>query len=223
MESNFYKKYKSEDEWTMDLSKFSTKEEIIEHAENLLFLSKSDEKSYISVLCFLYLKNYNIALSRNTVKRQIELGRLTDVERLAANKLSYRSSGTKAKHVYGMASVQAMRDANYRCCVCGLSDLRCLDIDHIQGRKKGQKDNPYTSADFQILCSNHHAIKTRMESLEDDKREKRLLKLLQTTISDRTETDNNEIERLKKDCDLHSHVSSVMKQVNDLFNELNDK
>ena len=94
---------------------------------------------------------------------------LTAGEYLMARKLSTKWT-TKQKIKYGTPAIHAMKRARYECQIegCGVRDIRCLEIDHVDGRDKetiGLTENPYSAEDFQILCGNHHNIKSANERM----------------------------------------------------------
>jgi hypothetical protein len=41
------------------------------------------------------------------------------------------------------------------CVICGLDDLRCLQLDHIMGQEFGDEDMP--------VCANHHLMRTDLQ------------------------------------------------------------
>ncbi len=78
---------------------------------------------------------------------------LEERERIVARQLSTRTNGSERKN-YGKNALHAVRSARYRCADCGFPDVRCLQIDHVEGRK-----DPLST--FRCLCANCHMLKSR--------------------------------------------------------------
>ncbi len=162
------KNYKYSDDYHFPIDEMGDKTSLEERIKNAKIKNKSTENAFRRVLKFLYLADFAESISRNTVKTHLH--RLTKTEQIMANKLSYRASNSKMKYRYGINSVLAVKKAKYKCKVCGEKDVRCLEIDHVGGRDKASekaKKNPYKVKDFQILCTNHHRIKTVVEGQEN--------------------------------------------------------
>lgn len=88
-------------------------------------------------------------------RKKVAWDYLEEGERIVANWLSTRASGSERAN-YGQGALQAARSARYRCEDCGFPDVRCLQLDHVQGKK-----NPLST--FRVLCANCHQIKSRKE------------------------------------------------------------
>jgi 5-methylcytosine-specific restriction endonuclease McrA len=91
----------------------------------------------------------NLPLARKKVAEPY----LEERERIVARQLSTRTNGSERKN-YGKNALNAARSARYRCADCGFSDVRCLQLDHVEGRK-----DPLST--FRFLCANCHQIKSR--------------------------------------------------------------
>ncbi|TQF09151.1 HNH endonuclease [Myxococcus llanfairpwllgwyngyllgogerychwyrndrobwllllantysiliogogogochensis] len=104
-----------------------------------------------TALCFLYETQgpKNLPPDRKTVAWDF----LEEREQIVAQWLSTRASGSERKK-YGKNALHAARTAQYRCADCGLPDVRCLQLDHVEGRK-----DPIST--FRCLCANCHQRKSR--------------------------------------------------------------
>lgn len=160
-------KYKSSSKYHFPVEHLDDEEWIEKRVKKAKITNRQTEGAFRRLLQFLYIVDYDKPISRPTVKGHVEAGRLTDVEVIMANRLSYRSSNSKAKYRYGMNAVLAVKKGNYKCAECGMRDVRCLEIDHVSGREENKEKNKHTNLyrveDFQILCANHHRIKTVVE------------------------------------------------------------
>jgi hypothetical protein len=127
-------------------------------------LSNAGKKAYENILRFLYQTKYDQKVNRSTNKKYINF--LTPVEKIMLFRLETRCSGSQ-RYTYGINSVLALKRAKYKCEVCGEKDIRCLEIDHKNGRKKPIGETKYVHyeiEEFQCLCANHHKIKTVVEN-----------------------------------------------------------
>lgn len=91
----------------------------------------------------------NLPLARKKVAEPY----LEERERIVARWLSTRTNGSERKN-YGRDALRAARSARCRCADCGFPDVRCLHLDHVEGRK-----GPLST--FRVLCANCHQIKSR--------------------------------------------------------------
>lgn len=73
-------------------------------------------------------------------------------EKVLLRWLQTRTNGS-LRATYGEKALIAARNSRYRCTGCGFSDVRALQIDHVDGRKK--------ETAFACLCANCHCIKSR--------------------------------------------------------------
>lgn len=103
-----------------------------------------------TALCFLYQDDGPLNLPRQRLIVAEEF--LDDAERVVIRWLYTRTNGSLRK-AYGSAALLAARMSRYRCEVCGFTDVRVLNIDHVDGRVVGTA--------FACLCANCHAIKSR--------------------------------------------------------------
>jgi hypothetical protein len=78
---------------------------------------------------------------------------LEEREKILAQWLSSRTNGSERKN-YGKSALHAARNARYRCADCGFPDMRCLHLDHVEGR-----NDPLST--FRCLCANCHQLKSR--------------------------------------------------------------
>lgn len=77
---------------------------------------------------------------------------LSLAEKMVIRWLYTRTNGNLRK-TYGADALRAARASRYRCEVCGFSDVRVLNIDHVNGQVAGTA--------FACLCANCHTIKSR--------------------------------------------------------------
>lgn len=103
-----------------------------------------------TALRYLYKDNGPLNLPRQRLIIANEF--LDDAERIVIRWLFTRTNGNLRK-TYGSAALLAARMSRYRCEVCGFSDVRVLNIDHVDGHVVGSA--------FACLCANCHAIKSR--------------------------------------------------------------
>lgn len=103
-----------------------------------------------TVLTYLYQSDgpKNLPSDRLALAR----AQLEPAEWIAAKWLQTRTNGSEKKN-YGHGVLKAARAARLRCQACGFSDVRALNMDHVEGRVEG--------ATFACLCANCHAIKSR--------------------------------------------------------------
>ena len=164
MEEN--KKYCYNAEYHFPIENMDSEPYITERL-NEVVLSKAGQKAYGNILRFLYKTEYPFKVTRATNKRYLKY--LSDVEKVILFRLETRCSGSE-RHQYGINSVIAVKKAKYKCEVCDEKDIRCLEIDHKNGRKKpieGSKYIDYKIDEFQCLCANHHKIKTITENQQN--------------------------------------------------------
>ena len=109
--------------------------------------NKSEKKHLRKVLSFIYGK------TNNCKKKSINLcaQSLNPNEIILAKWLANKVTG-KGRRYYGSKAVKAAKKAKYKCEKCNLSDIRCLDIHHVENR---------SIKIFQCLCANCHKIITR--------------------------------------------------------------
>lgn len=119
-------------------------------------------KALENLLRFIYTSNYQGKAIRSTI-RNYEMY-FSEVERLMLYRLETRCTGSE-RFNYGINAVIAIKRDKYTCQVCGEKDIRCLEIDHVNGRthEKKNKEQYYEVNEFQTLCANHHRIKTVVE------------------------------------------------------------
>lgn len=85
---------------------------------------------------------------------------LGPAEKIVIRWLYTRTNGSLRKS-YGADALRAARSSRYRCEVCGFSDVRVLNIDHVDGRVEGTA--------FACLCANCHTIKSRESDWSGEK------------------------------------------------------
>src|SRR5271167_590978 len=110
----------------------------------------ADRGSLQTALTYLYLDDGPANLPRNRLKAAQSY--LDEAERLLIRWLYTRSNGSERKN-YGKAALIAARQSRYRCESCGFSDVRALNLDHVEGRT--------VDTSFACLCANCHTIKSR--------------------------------------------------------------
>ena len=127
-------------------------------------------KTKLNTLRNIFEYLYDISCSTKIYRPTLPnyLNYLEPFERVIALKLADRHAGSKNRLQYGEEAVIAFRNAKYQCEVedCKAKDVRCLDIDHKYGRRSNEqlKEEPYSVDDFQILCANHHRIKSAIDT-----------------------------------------------------------
>lgn len=132
--------------------------------KNAKLKGEVSEAAYRNILSFLYLTNHPQKITRKTI-RNYEVFLTHPAERIMAYRLATRCTESE-RYNYGINSILATRKARYKCQECEIKDVRCLEIDHKKGRKlpeAGTKHVYYELEDFQLLCANHHKIKTEIE------------------------------------------------------------
>ena len=164
MEEN--KKYSYNDKYHFPIENMDS-DDFITDRLNKVDLSEAGQKAYENILRFLYETEHDGKVARATNKRYLDY--LSNAEKIILFRLETRCSGSQ-RHQYGINSVIAVKRAKYQCEICGEKDIRCLEIDHINGRKKpneGSKHVKYEIDEFQCLCANHHRIKTVLENQQN--------------------------------------------------------
>lgn len=132
---------------TIDSSRFNDTDYIEFRVEKILDENKG---GFRTALKYLYLDEGPINLPR---KRLLIAERdLEEAEIIVARWLYTRTNGSLRKQ-YGADSLKAARLARYKCESCGFSDVRALNLDHVDGRTK--------LTPFACLCANCHTIKSR--------------------------------------------------------------
>lgn len=116
----------------------------------LLPLPEAHKGSLKTALCYLYMDDGPINIPRDRQKMAERY--LEPAELIVIRWLATRTNGSERKH-YGARALLAARLSRYRCETCGFSDVRALNLDHIEGRIDG--------ASFACLCANCHSIKSR--------------------------------------------------------------
>jgi hypothetical protein len=103
-------------------------------------------------LSYLYQDSgpLNLPRERLLAARQF----LEPAELVVAGWLFTRTNG-RLRSAYGSESLKAARTARYRCSLCGFSDVRVLNLDHVNGRVEGTL--------YACLCANCHTIKSRRQ------------------------------------------------------------
>ena len=91
--------------------------------------------------------------TRKNALRELLHQHLSAAERQAFNNLTKYAHSSRAR--YGPHAVREARAAGYCCRDCGMSDIRTLEMDHVNG--SGDTTN------FRLLCSNCHNIKSRQK------------------------------------------------------------
>ena len=118
--------------------------------ERVLAAESKDQGSLRSALTYLYIDTGPINLPRN--RQKIAEKYLEEAEKILIRWLVIRTNGSERKN-YGSRALVAARSARYRCERCGFSDIRCLNLDNMDGRVYG--------TEFACLCANCHTIKSR--------------------------------------------------------------
>lgn len=102
------------------------------------------------LLEYLYLFN-----GRRTMTRKIceeAEPDITPCEKILGKYFKARTNGP-GRHAYGLASLRAAQKARFRCQACGESDVRTLQMNHVNGRNDNKT--------FMMLCANCHMVKSR--------------------------------------------------------------
>jgi len=119
-------------------------------AERVAAAADRDRGALRTTLNYLYMDDGPVNLPR---KRLLAAEpHLSLAERIIVRWLYTRTNGN-LRRTYGADALRAARTGRYRCQVCGFSDVRVLNIDHVDGRIAGTA--------FACLCANCHTIKSR--------------------------------------------------------------
>lgn len=103
------------------------------------------------LLEYLYLPNGRCTMTKKIYKEAEP--DLTPYEKILGKYFKARTNGS-GRRAYGIHSLRAAQTARFRCQACGQSDVRTLQMDHVNGR-----DDKTT---FQMLCANCHMVKSRL-------------------------------------------------------------
>lgn len=119
-----------------------------------------DRGSLRTALSYLYKDHGPVNLPRDRLR--IAEPHLEAAERLIIRWLYTRTNGN-LRSSYGAAALRAARTSRYRCEVCEFTDVRVLNLDHVNGRVAGTP--------FACLCANCHTIKSRARDWTGEKNE----------------------------------------------------
>ncbi len=111
---------------------------------------KKLQGSLRTTLSYLYLTNGPFNLPKNRFDLAFDC--LESAERVVSSWL-YTRTNANLRSTYGRQALLAARGSRYRCQQCGFSDVRTLNLDHIEGR--------VINTSFACLCANCHTIKSR--------------------------------------------------------------
>lgn len=111
-----------------------------------------------TALCYLYKDDGPINLPRD--RRITAEPHLRLAEKIVIRWLFTRTNG-RLRKTYGADALRAARASRYRCEACGFTDVRVLNIDHVNGRVLGTP--------FACLCANCHTIKSRESDWNGEK------------------------------------------------------
>ena len=103
-----------------------------------------------TTLKYLYLSDGPVNLPPDRLK--VAKPFLEPAEQILARWLYTRTNGSERKN-YGALGLRAARRQRYRCEHCGHADVRVLNLDHVEGRRR--------QGDFACLCANCHMLKSR--------------------------------------------------------------
>ena len=112
----------------------------------------SDSGALRTALKYLYLDDGPVNLPRERLR--IAENYLDPAEMIVVRWLYTRTNGSLRKE-YGADSLIAARLNRYQCESCGFSDVRALNLDHVDGRTD--------TTPFACLCANCHTIKSRAQ------------------------------------------------------------
>ena len=140
----------------------NNEEAILLRVQNTELINIKERKTLENLLRFLYMEEHIGKAVRKTIQNY--QGYFSEAERLMLFRLETRCTGSE-RFNYGINAISAIKRDKYECVICAEKDVRCLEIDHINGRthKRGNKEQHYEVNDFQTLCANHHRIKTVVE------------------------------------------------------------
>jgi hypothetical protein len=110
----------------------------------------ADRGSLRTALSYLYKDDGPINLPRPRLL--VAKPHLDAAERIVIGWLYTRTNGN-LRSSYGSDALRAARASRYSCEVCKFSDVRVLNLDHVNGRIAGTP--------FACLCANCHTIKSR--------------------------------------------------------------
>ena len=149
-------------EFYMDTNRIDNEEYIAERILTSGLVKIGTVRTLENLLRFLYTSDYLGKANRSTIRKYEH--HFSDVERLMLYRLETRCTGSE-RFNYGINAVIAIRRDRYSCVVCGERDIRCIEIDHLNGRthEKKSREQHYDVIEFQTLCANHHRIKTVVE------------------------------------------------------------
>lgn len=136
--------------WTIPLTRFNDAAWI----ETRLASAPADARGGLgTALRYLYLDDGPTNLE--PARFRVAVAHLEPVEERAARWMKTRTNGSERKR-YGKKSILAARRARFRCEDCGHSDVRTLEIDHVDGR--------LGETDLRCLCANCYRIKSHSDS-----------------------------------------------------------
>jgi hypothetical protein len=154
--------YNYNSEFHIDSSLMDKDEYITERIQASRLSKKVPLRTFENLLRFLYTSDYQGKVVRSTIRKYESY--FSDVEKLLLYRLETRCTGSE-RFNYGINAVMAIKRDKYTCHVCGEKDVRCIEIDHVNGRthEKKSREQYYEVNEFQTLCANHHRIKTVVE------------------------------------------------------------
>jgi hypothetical protein len=112
--------------------------------------TKADQPALRTALAYLYNDDGPINLPR--VRLLLAKRHLDPAERVVIVWLYTRTNGNQRKS-YGAGALRSARSSRYRCKSCGFTDVRALNLHHVNGHTTGTP--------FDCLCANCHTIKSR--------------------------------------------------------------
>jgi hypothetical protein len=153
-------------EFYMDTNLMDKEKYIAERIQASGLVKKVPVRTLENLLRFLYTSAYQGKANRLTIRKYAHY--FSELERLILYRLETRCTGSE-RFNYGINAVMAIKRDKYACVVCGEKDIRCIEIDHINGRthEKKNKEQYYEVNEFQTLCANHHRIKTVTEKQQN--------------------------------------------------------
>ena len=136
-------------EFELDTSIFDNIEKI---EQRVSLCEKEDAGKLKKVLSYLFLINGPVNLLRKTELKPVEKY-LSKAEVKVAWWLSKLTTATGNRKLYGRNALMAFREAKGKCKICGFTDVRCLEIDHINSFR-------HANSPQQCICANCHKIET---------------------------------------------------------------
>lgn len=150
MKSNYSNLKRKNEIWFIPKDNFGNRERIEKRVKKVKIEDQASLKKSLDYLFSNIERNLRLKDRKKAEKY------LSDPEFVVIRWLFTRTRGRLKKN-YGMNSKKAAKKAQFRCKDCDESDVRTLQLDHVDG--KG-------SQRFKCLCANCHQIKSRNDMIK---------------------------------------------------------